>query len=144
MVVLGILEGILGDAQRGFFCDQLDGLHDSVDDLVFDARVFAFGVLADGDDVDVVVERFVALQASARPDVGVQVELLAQGQIQRAMALADGRHERALQADLVAVDRVDGGLWDAETSVGVPHGCHVHCLPLDGNFGNGEDFLHGS
>ena len=138
-VVLGVLEGELGDARRRLLRDQLDGLHHAADDLVLDARVLALRVLADGDEVDVVVERLVALDRLARPHVGVEAEFLAERQVEGAEALADGRHERALEADLVPVDGVDGLLGDAHRAVGVLHRRHVHRLPLDWHVGRGED-----
>lgn len=125
VVVLGVLEGVLGHTLGGFLGDQLDALNDAVDDLVLDAGVLALGVLTDGDHVHIVVQRLVALETAAGTHVGVQIELLAQGQIQRPMALADGRHQRTLQADLVRVHRVNGGLWDAELSVGSLLTCHA-------------------
>lgn len=118
IVVLRILEGILGHTHGGVLGDQLDALNDAIDDLVLNARVLTLGVLADGDHVDVVVQRLVALEAAAGSNVGIQVELLAQGQVQRAMALAHGRHQGSLQADLVRVHRIDGGLWNAELAIG--------------------------
>ena len=48
------------------------------DDLVLDAAVEALGVLADDDQVDVLVARLDARQGPHRPHGGVEVELLAQ------------------------------------------------------------------
>lgn len=62
------------------------------------------------------------LETAAGTHVGVQVELLAQGQVQRAMTLADGRHQGTLQADFVPVHAVDGRLGDSESAVGVLQG----------------------
>lgn len=47
------------------------------------------------------------------------------------MALADGGHEGALEADLVLVDRVYDLLRDAELAVGTLDWSDVHDLPLD-------------
>jgi len=52
-------------------------------------------VLADGHEVDVVVLGLVARDALARPHVGVQVQGLAEREVQRAVALADRGGEGA-------------------------------------------------
>lgn len=41
VVFLGILEGVLADTSGSDFSNELDTLDDSVDDLVFDARVLS-------------------------------------------------------------------------------------------------------
>ena len=103
-----------------------------------DARVLALRVLPDGDQVDVVVERLVALDRLAGPHVGVETELLSELQVQGSETLSDGRHERTLEADLVPVYRVDGLLRDPHRAIGVLDRRHVHRLPLDGYAGCGE------
>ena len=55
--------------------DELDGLDDTADDLVLDAGILSLRVLADGDDVDAVVQRLVAVDGHARTNVGEEVEL---------------------------------------------------------------------
>lgn len=58
--VFGVLEGKFEDALGGCSGDELDALDDAIDDHVFDAGVFAFGVFTDKNGVDVVVGGFVA------------------------------------------------------------------------------------
>lgn len=58
--VFGVLEGKFEDALGGCSSDELDALDDAIDDYMFDARVFAFGVFTDENGVDVVVGGFVA------------------------------------------------------------------------------------
>lgn len=118
IVVFRVLEGVLGYALGSLLGNKLYALDNAIDDLVLNTRVFALGVLTDGDDVHVIVQRLVALEAAAGTYVGVKVELLAQSQVQGAVTLADGRHEGTLQADLVRVNRVDGGLWDSKLAIG--------------------------
>lgn len=67
---LCVLECEAEDALRGFAGDELDGLYDAVDDDVFNARIFAFGVFADEDRVDIVVWCLVASNRLARTKVG--------------------------------------------------------------------------
>lgn len=42
VVVLGILESVFGDTSGSDFSDKLDTLNNSVNDFVFNARVFTF------------------------------------------------------------------------------------------------------
>ena len=88
--LLGVLEGEAEDALGGGAGDELDGLHDAVDDLVLDARVLALGVLADEDGVDIVVGGLVAGDGHAGAEVGEEVEGAAEGEVEGDVALADG------------------------------------------------------
>lgn len=88
--VLGVLKREAEDALRGGAGDEFDALDDAVDDDVLDAGVFAFGVLADEGDVDVVVGGLVAGDGLAGPHVGEEVEGAAEGEVQGDVAFADG------------------------------------------------------
>ncbi|KAI3488747.1 hypothetical protein L1887_47088 [Cichorium endivia] len=74
-VLLGVVEGVAGDALGSLVGDELDGLDHAVDDLVLDARVLALGVLTDEDGVDVVVGGLEALDGLAGTDVGEEAEV---------------------------------------------------------------------
>jgi hypothetical protein len=87
---LGVLEGEAQDALAGLAGDELDALNDAIDDDVLDARVFALGVLADQDGVDVVVGGLVAGDGAAGSQVGEEVERSSQGQVEGDVALANG------------------------------------------------------
>jgi hypothetical protein len=78
---LGLLEGEAEDALAGLASDELDGLDDTVDDDVLNARVFALGVLTDQDGVDIVVGGLVAGDRAARAEVGEEVEGTTEGQV---------------------------------------------------------------
>ena len=65
--------------------------------FVLDAGVEVLGVLADDDDVDVVEPGAHAGVGLARPHAGVEVELVAQRDVDRAEAGADRRRDRALE-----------------------------------------------
>lgn len=140
--LLGLLEGEAQDALRGLAGDELDALDDAVDDGVLDARVLALGVLADQDGVDVVVGGLVAGDGAAGPQVGEEVEGAAQGQVERDVALADGRGERALEGDLVALDALNRRVRDGRLAV-LEDRRDVDGLPRDGRLGRGEDVLDG-
>lgn len=87
--LLGVVEGVAGDALGSLVGDELDGLDDAVDDNVLDTRVLALGVFTDEDSVDVVVGGLVALDGNTRADVGEEVEGAAEGEVERDVALAD-------------------------------------------------------
>jgi hypothetical protein len=57
--------------------------------LVLDSRVLSLSVLTDDDRVNTVVGGLVALDGAARPDVGVEVEGTAEGQVEGDVALSD-------------------------------------------------------
>src|SRR5919109_3274799 len=82
---------------------QLAGLVGAL--LVLDPGIEVFGVLADNDEIDVVEARAHAHVALARPHLGVEVECLPQGDVDRAEAAADRRRDRALEGDSVLPDR---------------------------------------
>lgn len=65
-------------------------MDDAVDDYVLDAAVFAFGVFADEDGVDIVVGGFVAGDGLAWAHVGEEIECAAEGKIKGDVAFAYG------------------------------------------------------
>jgi hypothetical protein len=87
--------------------DPLDQLARLVGALLeLDARVQVLRVLADDHEVDLVEAGADALVGLARPDLPVQVEALAQADVDRAEALSDGRRDRALERDTGGADGV--------------------------------------
>ncbi len=101
--------------------------------LPLDAGVNVFRVLAEDDDVHalgMLHRRRDALVILHRADAGIEVEDLAQGDVQRANAAADGRGQRALDADAQLAKRGDG-------VVGQPGLEAVH------GFFAGENFIPG-
>src|SRR5207237_9584928 len=90
---LGELEGVLDDPLAAFAGDDADRLGRAalLVDVVLDARVETLGVLADHYQVDAGVPRLHAGEAARRPHVGVEVELLAQGDVHAAEAFAARR-----------------------------------------------------
>ena len=111
-VFLGVLEGELGDAGGGDFGDDFQAFDDAGNDFVLEAGVEIFGVFADQDDVDVFKSRFHAGEILHRAEVGVEIQSLAQGDVDAGGAAGDGGAGGAFQGDLVAADRFDGGLID--------------------------------
>ena len=121
-----ILEGSLNDAARAGDGDRLDGDRGvlpnlaarHVDDLlrfrgmniIFDARVQVFGVLAHDDEIDILILGADTGIVFAGPDTGVEVEFFAERDVHRAEAGADGSGDRAFQRDFVLTDAVQNVL----------------------------------
>lgn len=91
---LRVLEGKTEDTLGSLAGDELDALHDTVDDNVLNTGVFTLGVLTDENGVDVVVWGLVASNGAARTQIGEQVESTAESQVQRDVTLANGGLER--------------------------------------------------
>lgn len=136
-------EGELGDALRLGAGDDLERLDDAIDALVLEAGVLALSVLTDDAQVDVLVAGLVAGDVLDQGDGGVDVELLAHGDVERLVAgAADGGVQDTLEAELVAAERGDGL---AESSVGDVAASldtrDLNLLPLDGDVVGLEDGL---
>src|SRR5262249_31047571 len=69
--------------------------------VVFDTRIEVLGVLADDHDVNVLVAGADALVGFAGTNTGVEVQFLAEGDVDGAEAGADGRGDRAFEGDPV-------------------------------------------
>lgn len=91
---LRVLESETEDTLGSFASDELDALHDTVDDNVLNTGVFTLGVLTDENSVDVVVGGLVAGNGAARTQVGEQVECTAESQVQGDVTLANGGLEK--------------------------------------------------
>lgn len=91
---LRVLEGETEDTLRSLAGDELDALHDTVDDNVLNTGVFTLGVLTDENSVDVIVGGLVASNGAARTQVGEQVESTAESQVQGDVTLANGGLEK--------------------------------------------------
>lgn len=131
----GEAKGEAGDALRLGAGDDLEGLDDAGDGLVLEARVLALGVLADDAQVDVLVARLVAGDVLDEGDGGVNVELLAHGDVEALVAGAgDGGVEDALEAELVALEGLyrlaEGGLGAVAALLDARD---LDLLPLDGD-----------
>ena len=136
-------EGELGDALGLGAGDDLERLDDAGDGLVLKARVLALGVLTDDAEVDVLVAGLVAGDVLDQDDRGVDVEFLAEGDVEGLVAGAlDGSVKDTLETQLVALQRGDRL---AEELLGVLaarlHAGDIDLLPLNGNIVGLEDGL---
>jgi hypothetical protein len=136
-------KGELGDALRLLAGNDLERLDDAADRLVLEARVLALGVLADDAEVDVLVACLVAGDVLDQDDGGVDVELLAESDVEGAVAGSlNGRVQDALETELVALERSNRL---AEELLRVDVACldtgDVDLLPLNGHVVRLEDLL---
>ena len=102
-----VVEGEVGDAVRGLLGDYLQALGNPRSDILLQPRVHVLGVLAEYDHV--YIGELVA-DSEARVDranVGIEVELLAEGHVHAAEPFADGRGHRSLQGHLDLPYRVE-------------------------------------
>src|SRR5581483_3310581 len=99
--------GEAGDARGSLGGDDLQALDDAGHDLVLDAGVKAFGVFANDNEVDVGITRRNVRKISYGPEVRVQLEAFAQGDIDAGEAPADRGGNRSLECDLGALEGVD-------------------------------------
>lgn len=82
-----ILEREAENPLRSLLGDELDALHNTINNDVLNARVFTLGVLTDQDSLDIVVGGLVASDRSARAEVGEEVESATEGKVKRDVAL---------------------------------------------------------
>ena len=104
---LRVVEGKVRDARRRALGDDLQAFDDAGNDFVLETRVQIFGVLAHDDEIDVLESRADVRKVRDRPQVRVQIERLAQPDVDAGKPFADRRRDGALQRDFVAADRVD-------------------------------------
>jgi hypothetical protein len=91
---LGVLEGESQDTLGSLTGDKLDALNDTIDDNMFNTRVFTLGVLSDQDGVDIVIRGLVASDGSAGSQISEEVECSSESKVQGDMSLANGGLER--------------------------------------------------
>jgi len=77
--ILSVLKRKPQYALGGCAGNEFDALHDAVDNDVLNAGIFALGVFADEDSVNIVVRGFVAGNGFAGANVGEEVEGAAEG-----------------------------------------------------------------
>ena len=111
--------------------------------LELDAGVEVLGVLADEDDVDVLVLRADAVVALAGAYAGVEVQGLPKSDVDAPEAGAHRGRDRALDADLGLPDRLDHGV--RQRRPGRLHDVDAGLLdvPLEAHPGRVEDALRG-
>src|SRR5258705_7531264 len=106
---------------------------------MFDARVEILRVLADDDEVDVVVAGLEALDRPRRSEVCVQPERLAKGDVDAPEAAPNRGRDRALEGDLVPADRLEDVVRERRAVLGDDGLAGVHRLPFEVDTGGVED-----
>lgn len=91
---LSVVERVSSDSLGSVVGDQLDGLNDTIDDLVLDTGVLSLGVLSDENGVDVVVGGLETDDGRARSNVGEEVEGSSEGEVEGDVSLSDCRRGR--------------------------------------------------
>ena len=133
----GEAEGVLGDADGRGAGDHFDAGDDAGNHFVLDAGVEVFGVLAENHhvDFDVGEARGDAGQRVHRAHVGVEIEALAQGDVDAGEAASDGRGDGAFEADAGAVEAIEDAF--RERLAGLENECGVELgdFPIDGDAG---------
>jgi hypothetical protein len=110
--------------------DQLDRVLAAL--LVLDSGVEILRVLADDHEVDLVIERADPGIELARTHLRVEVERLAQADVDRPEASADRCRDRAFQRHAVAPDRLQRRLGQRVAAVLIHHvGSCRHYVPLE-------------
>src|SRR5262249_20235916 len=139
LLVDGVLDGHAYEALAALGADRLDADAARGDDVVahlleerdelpglvgvaleLDAAVDVLGVLAEDDHVDApgpLVGGLDALEVAHRADAGVEIEADAQVDVDGPEAAADGRRQRALQADAVVLEGLEGVVGQVEAAL---------------------------
>src|SRR5438477_7943881 len=100
-------------------------------DVELDARVEVLDILADHDEVDVSARSGYAGIGLRGPQVGVQVELLAERHVHRAKAGAELGRERALERDAVAPHRLESLFRKRRAALGHRGHADIVNVPCD-------------
>ena len=137
-----VLEGELRNPRGRLLRDDLDALDDPGNDLMFEPGVEILGVLADDDQVHVGEAALHARKILHRPEIGVEVERLAQADVDAGEAFRDRGRDRALQCNLVAADRVEQRHRERLVEALERGDAGVVPLPLDIDRGRLEDADH--
>lgn len=136
-------KGELGNALGFGASDNLQGLHNTLHGLVFETRVFTFGVLTDNAKINILVTGLVAGDVLDEDDRGENIELLTESNVERLVAGAlNWGKEDTLQTQLVTAQRSNGLLEKLfRVLVTGVNTANIYLLPLDGNIVGLEDSL---
>ena len=126
-----VLEGEAGDPLGSRPGDDLDALGGIRADHVLDSGVEVFGVLADDDQVHVVVAGLEARDGPDGSEVRVQPQSLPQGDVDGPKSDTNGRRDGSLERDLVPQDGVENRLGKGCSLLGHDGLAGVHDLPVE-------------
>ena len=109
-VAAGVFECVPRDPRRGVLRDDLDRLDDTGDDDMLEAAVEILRVLADHHEVHVLEPARDGGHVLDRTEVRVEVERLAQPDVDGREPLSDRSADGPLQRDAVLPDRIENAL----------------------------------
>lgn len=134
----------LGDTLGLGAGDDLQRLNNTLDRLVLEAGVFTLGVLTDDAEIDILVASLVAGDVLDQDNRGIDIELLAQSDVERLVTRTlDGGEKDTLQTQLVAAKRCNGFLKQLlRVLVARVHTTDVDLFPLNGYIVGLEDSLY--
>ena len=107
LVLARIFKGELGDPGGSFFGDDLQALDHAGNHFMLKSGIKTLGIFADDDKVHIGIARGNMRQVSNGPEVGVQLKLLAQRDVDAGKTAPHRRRHRPLQSDAGALDRLD-------------------------------------
>jgi hypothetical protein len=136
-----VVERELGNPRRRPGRDDLQALDDAGYDLMLEAGIEILGVLADDHEIDVLEPSRDTRQIPDRPQIGVEVERLAQCDIHAREAFANRCGNRPLKCDTIAFDRDKEFLGQGLASFRHGGGAGIVTVPLDVDRG-GRQYVH--
>ena len=98
---------------------------------MLDAGIQALGIFPDDDEIDAGIAGRNMGKVLNRTEVGVELELLAQGNVDTGKASADGRGHRPLQSDPGAFDGLDQFLGNIFVVLGERLGPYLKDFPIE-------------
>jgi hypothetical protein len=131
LILAGILKSKFRDAGRSLLSDDLQALNHSGHHFVLQPGIQALGVLAHDDEVNIRIARGDVRQITNRPEVRVQLKLLAQRHVDAGKTAAYGRGDRPLQSHARALDRFDYLFGDVLAMFLEGIGPHGERFPLE-------------
>ncbi len=141
----GVLEGEPSDAGRRFFGDDLEAFYDSRYDLMLQAGVQVFGVLADDDQIDVLEAGPEAREILHRTKIGVKIQSLTKSHVDAPRSASDGRGHRTFEAYAIAAHGLDSFFIEYAAGIGGAGCCaSVNLFPVDLDAGRFQDAAGGA
>src|SRR5262249_3650050 len=109
---LGIFQGKANNPLRPIAGDDRNRLRRRATgaDIVLDAGVNILRVFTNHNQIDAAVPAGHTRDGGNRPNVGIEVEVLPERDVDRAVAFAFGRRQRPFERQACALDRLDGVL----------------------------------
>lgn len=153
-----VSESITSNTLRSFSGDQLDGLNNTIDNLihvrwysirslikltsylVLNTGIFTFSVFTNEDSINILVRGLVTFDGATRTNVGIQVEGTTEGQVERNVTLTNGSSKRTLESNGTLTDTGNSFIRDGSLTV-LDNGGNINLFPFNRSLCGGKDFL---